>query len=257
MENVLPLFKSHYSLGKSILTLEDSTEEPVSAPVSCIALCKNAGLSHLTLVEDSMSGFLQAYQNSKQHGLKLIFGLRMTICDDATEKNEESLKTNNKIIIFVKNSNGYKSLIKIFSKAARSGFYYEPRTDRTSLKDGWDEDGLLLVIPFYNSFIHRNLLENALCVPEFSFTEPLFFTEDNGIPFDDLILKAVNKITDNGKKNKTVMAKSIYYNRKEDFKAYLTFRCINKRATLDKPNIDHMTSDAFCMESWKEKNEKV
>jgi len=252
MENVLPLFKSHYSLGKSILTLEDNLEEPNNAPVSCLALCKNSKLSRLVLVDDSMSGFLQAYQNTRQHGLELVFGLRITICDDITQKNEQSLKTNNKIVIFVKNSKGYKSLIKIYSQAARDGFYYEPRTDYSSLKELWNEEGLSLVIPFYDSFVHRNLLENALCVPEFSFTDPVFFTEDNGIPFDSLILKAVNKITSNGKKNKITKTKSIYYNRKEDFKAYLTFRCINKRATLDKPNIDHMTSDEFCLESWKE-----
>ena len=42
--------------------------------------------------------------------------------------------------------------------------------------------------------------------------------------------------------------------RKKDFKAYLTFRCINKRSTLDKPELEHMTSNEFCMESWKEKN---
>jgi DNA polymerase-3 subunit alpha len=199
-----------------------------------------------------MSGFLQAYQNTRQHGLKLIYGLRITICDDITEKNEQSLKTNNKIVIFVKNAKGYKSLIKIYSRAARDGFYYEPRTDYSGLKEHWNEEGLSLVIPFYDSFVHRNLLENALCVPEFSFTNPRFFVEDNGIPFDSLTLKAVNKITSNGKKNKITKTKSIYYNRREDFKAYLTFRCINKRATLDKPNIDHMTSDEFCLESWKE-----
>ena len=48
-----------------------------------------------------------------------------------------------------------------------------------------------------------------------------------------------------------------FYNKMEDFKAYLTFRCIGvmgKRATLNKPNLDHMCSDKFCLESWKVSN---
>jgi DNA polymerase III alpha subunit len=49
---------------------------------------------------------------------------------------------------------------------------------------------------------------------------------------------------------------SIFYKLKKDFKAYLTFRCINNRSTLERPEINHMTSDEFCAESWKEKNDK-
>jgi len=39
---------------------------------------------------------------------------------------------------------------------------------------------------------------------------------------------------------------------REDFKAYLTFRCINNRTTLNKPNLEHMCSTEFSFESWKE-----
>ena len=52
----------------------------------------------------------------------------------------------------------------------------------------------------------------------------------------------------------TVNGQSIYYKRKKDFKAYLTFKAINKRTTLGKPNLEHMASDEFCFESWKEKS---
>jgi DNA polymerase III alpha subunit len=50
-----------------------------------------------------------------------------------------------------------------------------------------------------------------------------------------------------------VKTKSIFYKNEEDFKAYLTFKCINKRTTLSKPNIDHMCSNEFSFESWNEK----
>jgi hypothetical protein len=51
----------------------------------------------------------------------------------------------------------------------------------------------------------------------------------------------------------TQETKSIYYKNRDDFLAYLTFRCINNRSSLEKPNIDHMCSDEFCFESWMEK----
>ena len=254
MERIIPLFKSHYSLGKSILTLENELQVSNESPTSCLALCKEAKLEHLTLVEDGMSGFLQAYQNTKEHGLKLIFGLRMTLCDDSSQKDEDSRKTNNKIIIFIKNVEGYKSLIKIYSFAAREGFYYHPRIDHETLHRLWDNENLLLAVPFYDSFIYRNLLENALCVPEWwSFTTPTFFKENNNLPFDNLISESIDKILEErGCSQNSEQTKSIFYNNKKDFKAYLTFRCISNRTTLDKPNLDHMTSNEFSFESWKE-----
>ena len=52
-------------------------------------------------------------------------------------------------------------------------------------------------------------------------------------------------------KFKTQETKSIYYAEEKDFKAYLTFRCINNRSTLDKPNLDHMCSSKFSFETWR------
>ena len=105
-----------------------------------------------------------------------------------------------------------------------------------------------MVIPFYDSYIFKNTLENSVCVPELDFTNPTYFLEDNDLPFDDLIKQKVINIS-----KKTEKAQSIYYKSKRDFKAYLTFKCINKRSTLDRPELQHMTSDEFCAEGWKEK----
>ena len=88
-----------------------------------------------------------------------------------------------------------------------------------------------------------------LCVPELDFTEPVYFLEDNDLPFDELVTKKVNNLSKNTQKTQ-----SIYYKNKKDFKAYLTYKCINNRSSLDKPELDHMTSNEFCVESWKEKN---
>ena len=246
----LPLFKSHYSLGKSILTLEKPDDAIKGGPDSIIKLCLDNELKELCLVDDSMSGFLQAYTNCKENKIKLIFGVRLSICFDHKDKSKESLDKTCKYIIFCKNHEGYKRLIKIYSFAAQQGFYYSPRIDFESLKTFWNEEDLSLCVPFYDSFLHKNTLDGSSCVPDFSFCSPTFFIEDNDIPFDDIIKRKVEDYTSENN-FETLQTQSIFYSEKKDFKSYLTFRCINKRTTLDKPNLDHMCSDEFCLESWK------
>mgnify|MGYP003387929317 CR=1 FL=1 len=247
---VIPLFKSHYSLGKSILTLDKPEDSLEDGPDSIIKLCKDSGIEEMFLVDDSMSGFLQAFTNSKENNIKLNFGLRITICENIENKSESSLETNSKHIIFCRNRKGYDRLIKIYTLAAKEGFYYHPRIDFESLKNFWDEKDLLMCVPFYDSFIHNNFLKGKSSMPDYSYINPTFLIEDNKIPFDYLIENRVKNYTKD--KYETAKVKSIFYASKKDFKAYLTFRCINNRSSLDKPNLDHMCSDEFSLESWKE-----
>tara|TARA_Y100000593_G_scaffold79555_1_gene148144 strand:- start:526 stop:1278 length:753 start_codon:yes stop_codon:yes gene_type:complete len=246
---MIPLFKSHYSIGRSILNLS-LNEESSGAENSIPLLCKKSGLKDVFLVDDSMSGFLQAYLNCQELKLNLIFGLRITLCSDITKKNEESRSSNSKIVIFCKTSEGYKKLVKIFGEAAKDGFYYEPRLDLNVLKKHWDDEHLMMCIPFYDSFLFSNFLNGGNFVPNFSFCETKFFIEDNDLPFDEILRDKVDSYCK--KNHKTELVKSIFYPKREDFISYLTFKCINKRATLNKPNLDHMCSEEFCLESWEE-----
>jgi DNA polymerase-3 subunit alpha len=244
---VLPLFKSHYSIGRSILTLEDEEKEE-NQPDSIIDIAKDNKLKEIYLVEDNMTSFLQAYTNTKKYNINLRYGLRITVTDDIKDKTDDSRQKNCKFVIFFKNQDGYKNLINIFTTAAKDGFYYEPRLDYKTLKSLWDEKNLLLAIPFYDSFIFNNTLKGSVCVPDIEFTKPILFIENNNLPFESIV-KA--KVLNFSKTNnlKTIETKSIYYKNKKDFKAYLTFRCINNRSTLNKPELQHMTSNRFSFES--------
>jgi DNA polymerase-3 subunit alpha len=245
---MIPLFKSHYSLGRSILTLEDKSEVD-DYPDSIIQIAKENKLKELFLVEDNMSSFLEAYTNTRNNNIKLNYGLRITITESMEDKSEESRFKNSKVIIFFKNNEGYSLLTKLYSKAAKQGFYYEPRLDYKTLSDNWSDD-LLLCVPFYDSFIYNNTLKNFICVPNFSFTKPIVFIENNDLPFDFIIKnKMLNFVKENNLE--VLLVKSIYYKNKKDFKSYLTFRCINNRTTLNKPEIEHMSSDSFSFEEWK------
>jgi len=248
----IPIFKSHYSLGRSILTLNIPGDSSPKAPVSIFDILLENKVEELFLVEDSFGGFLEAYQNCKDNKIKLNYGLRFNFLCDIEDKNEESLKSRCKYIIFAKNTKGYKRLIKIWSLAAREGFYYAPNLDFKVLQTFWNDDDLLMCVPFYDSFLHRNALEGAVCIPDFEYCNPVFFLEDNGVPFDHLIRSRIETYTKSSG-FPTQEVKNIYYKYRNDFLAYLTFRCINNRSSLERPNIDHMCSDDFCFEAWADK----
>lgn len=243
---MIPLFKSHYSLGRSILTLEDKDEKD-DYPDSIIQICKENKMKELYLVEDNMSSFLEAYSNCRKNKIKLNYGLRISVTESMSDKSEESKTKSSKIILFFKNKKGYQQLTKLYSIAAKEGFYYEARLDYETISKNWTDD-LILCIPFYDSFIFNNTLKNSLCIPQFDFTKPIFFIEDNDLPFDSLVKQ---KALSFAEKNdlKVYKAQSVFYKERKDFKAYLTFRCINNRSVLNKPNLDHMSSNEFCFES--------
>lgn len=260
MKEVLPLFKTSYSsIGRSILTLDDTDEINDNSTVSVFAICKKHKLKELFLVEDSMQGFLKAYINSQKHGLNLRYGIRISICPSIAKKRIEDRKESSKIVVFAKNTRGAQKLIKIYSRACQEGFNGTARVDPDLLSQYWDEDDLFLCVPFYDSFIFVNTVQHGMSFPDLKKFKPTFFTEDNDLPFDSVVEDAVVSYADIAKED-VQPVQSIYYYKKDDFLAYLTFRCINKRSDLSCPRLDHMGSELFCFENYlnkKEKNERT
>jgi DNA polymerase III alpha subunit len=239
---------------RSILTLEESQgldKHPTSI-FDCVLDSKN---DFLCLADTNLSGFLQAAKECEKNKLKLIFGWRGEFCLDITKQDEASLKTRATYIVFIKNLVGYRQLIKIYSQAAKEGFYYNAAYDFSHLKKLWTDD-LILAVPFYDSFLHLNSLEGQSHVPDFSFTKPIFLLEENDLPFDDLLRKKViNFAAQHG--YETLESQTIYYKSPEDFIAYMTYKCIQNRSTIEKPELNHCCSDKFNYERWKQRNEST
>lgn len=245
---MIPLFKSHFSIGKSILVLKSKGDEKASDGIFDMA--KEANMENVVLVEDNMTSFLEAAKVSKEFEIRLIYGLRLTVCDTHSE---ESLgKDCHKVIIFAKNGEGCKRLNKIYSRAYSTEYNCLTMNE---LKNLWTND-VKLVIPFYDSFIYNNIMEFSSCIPRFDFTTPTFFIEDNELPFDQIIKEGVNKYTEKHG-HPIERAKTIYYKNREDFLAYQTFKCAANRSgwagksvSLQKPNLEHCGSSEFSFESY-------
>ncbi len=244
---ITPLWKSCYSLGKSILNLEENSKPEKADSIFQIAQDNN--LKEICLVEDSMGGFLQAWKNAQKLKIKLNFGLRLSFVTDLNLSPEEKLNSSHKNIIFIKSEDGYKRLIKISSRASTIYYNKQPQIDYNVCKELWDDKDLLMAVPFYDSYLMNNLLTAKTCIPNY-FTEPVYFEEDNKHPFDFIISDKLKEIG-----IKTEKVKSIYYKDRADFRAWQTFKLICNRTygnnSLSKPNLENCCVDEFCFESLK------
>jgi DNA polymerase III subunit alpha len=242
------LWTSHYSINSSILTLDaPSNKINLEHPQSIIQICVDNNIKDLFLIETNMSGLVRAIENCQKANINLFFGLKLVVCADIHKKDAESLSTEYKIIIFMRDEKAYKNLLRIYTTASIEGFYYRARIDCPTLEKYWD-DNLLLIHPFYYSFLHRNALYLSNCNPNFNFLkEHQFFIEKNDLPFNYLIEEAIDNF---GKKNKItkIPSRSIYYLNKDYFKAFVTNKAIHNRASLEVPNEEHLSSAQFSYE---------
>lgn len=254
---VLPIFSSHHSIGSSILTLEPPPKPEdfdETQPSSVIDICVKNKVKDLFLAETNMSGFVSAYKNCKANDINFHFGLKIVLCNNMKDKSQDSLASDSKVIIWLKNTDGYKKIVNMYSKAATEGFYYRPRLDCALLRSLWDDKSLSLTVPYYYSFLHRNLLHSGNCLPDFSFTKPVFLQDINDLPFNYLLDDCIKDWCEQYSGCRIMKAKSIYYNQESDFLYYLAYKCMQERTTLNMPNFDHLGSNQFSFESWRKLN---
>jgi|TARA_R110000851_G_scaffold235866_1_gene388469 DNA polymerase III alpha subunit len=242
-----PLFKTCYSIGKSVLTLADPNKVEEGGADSAIAIAKEADLKRVTFVEDNFHGFLEARKRTKDIGASFVFGLRLKI------KTTHEEKESHMVVIFAKNDEGCKRLYKIYTSAFCD---YEQCLTLENLREFWDNKDLKMVIPFYDSFIYYNNFTFSKFIPNLLGFDLTFFLEDNGVSYDKLLEAKVKESADHYSA-KTKKVKTIYYKNKLDFKSYQAFKIIcgrmtGRRRTLDSPGLDHCCSDRFSFEAWNE-----
>ena len=247
MSNIIPLFTSDYSIGRSILPINKAGEIVENAPVSIVSIAQKYKIDPCYIIDDNLTGFIKTYKYFEEIKQQFIFGLKIIVVQDINKKDQDSLDHECKVVVFMKNSEGYSDLIRIFSHAATDGKYYVPRTSWSDLKRLWSKN-LILAVPFFDSFLHVNLLTNGKCIPDFP-DDPIFFKEKHNLPFNFLIEEAVDKYCEQYK-FKTQNVHSIYYFKNEDITAYTCFRAIGTRGSFNLPGLNHFGSNDFSFESY-------
>lgn len=240
------LIRTHHSLKKGIIQVNDYSKEE-GGPLNLANLAEKYNLNPCFAVDSSMEGLPIAYRTLKDKGINLVFGLLLEFVSDTSDESNASAHKN---IIFTRNEDGYKRLIKISTKANTEFFKSFPRMSYEYLQSQWSSNDLALGIPFYDSFLARNTLTMNQCVPSLlNIFEPVVFLENNDLPFD---LPLRRKAEEFARANslETVEAQTVYYEKPEDFLAYQAFRCTDriggKQRTYRNPNLDHFGSKSFC-----------
>jgi DNA polymerase III alpha subunit len=243
---MIPIFRSNYSLT-SILTLDKATktsERKKNRADSIFDICNDQGLEEVFIADNNLSGMVEAYENASSAGLNLRYGFRVSVCNNIEDKTDASIQTEGKLIIFAKKEN-FTDLVKLHNVANTVGsFNGKPRLDYNILKKNWSKN-LLMLIPFYDSFIFNNLLHGHCCIPDIDFANPYISIENNNLPFDNTIKKQIQSNI----KYDQIESKTIYYKNRSDFNAYMTYRCILNRTNFQKPELAHFGSREFCMEA--------
>src|SRR6056300_1725564 len=129
---MLPLFKSQYSVGKSILTVE-----------KILDIAKLNSLEKVVMVEDSFYGFRIFNQVFQEEGIPLVFGLRINVVQNEGDSGEKP----SKLVLFAMNNQGVQDLKRLYSDASLS----DCNSLVLSRYSEKDFENLKVCVPFYDS----------------------------------------------------------------------------------------------------------
>lgn len=252
MNKIIPVFKSHYSVGKSVLTLDKETEITPNKPVSIFAIAKQHNLGSVLVVDENPSGFLEGYETFKDSGIKFCFGLSINVLKDAANQSPESCDSESKLWVIAKNTVGYYDLITLWNKFSidRNKFYYHIRASFSDIFNNLTKN-LILVIPPYDSFLHKNYLDWGLDIPDIPAGTIVTYA-DMDLFFNDELVKILKSYSVNNNLELQEVHPVYYYSEKY-FKSWQTLRCIQERRSFDKPELNGCISTNFSFESFLEK----
>ena len=260
-KEIIPIFTSDASLGKAILTTDEAKDIKEDAPVSIFSIAKVHLTDKIFLCENSFVSFNAAYRNAAKLNKQLIFGIKFIITKDPLNKEDRSKLSDSNVIVWMKNSDGYKDLIKLYTAIhGNPDNYFWSKFDFKAFYRGtWKilqehvTDNLMLTIPFYDSFLHKNLLTyGAMAVPEFGKLKPIFFLEEHELPFDGLLREFVINYCKSHEYD-AIETHFCYYYNDCDSKAFQVFKCIDNREKYEKPNMEYFGQPTFSFESYLNK----
>ncbi len=254
--NILPVLFDHSSRG--ILTFWDDKDITESGAQSIIKMAKSAGLKKLFFVSNTVHTFVEAMKATEKAGIQMVFGLEILMTTDCADVTDISVRNHHKVIVVAKNSAAYEDLIKMFSAwQTRTTNYLKVRQeeyrrfDYAQLKEFWTPN-LKLVLPFFDNPISVNALKyTSGIIPSFPTDDITILREvDTGHPHEVLINYYLDQFNVE-KKYKEVPSKMIYYEKRADMKAWITYRTIRNKTSFDSPELPYCASDQFSWEDYQ------
>lgn len=137
---------SHYSLLDGVPQIPDLVKAAKAQGAHALALTDSGNLY----------GAIEFYNACQKHGVKPIIGVDFYVAARTRHDRDPKLDgRRTRLVLLAENEAGWKSLVKLVTRAQLEGFYYRPRVDRELLAE--HAEGLICVSPFFGGEISRAL----------------------------------------------------------------------------------------------------
>ncbi len=217
---------------------------------------KELGMDSVALTDHGvMYGAVEFYKKAKAKGIKPIIGCEVYMAFESRLQKRANIDSKRyHMILFAKNQQGYKNLVKLVTSAHLEGYYYKPRIDEEILEKY--AEGLIGTSACLNGKIPKFLLAGKLQeAEELALKYERWFGKGNFY----LELQHHANIPEQQELNKKIIALSkktgmpliatndIHYLREEDAEAQDVLMLINTGADPNDPERLSLKTDDFSM----------
>ncbi len=124
---------------------------------------KELGMDTVAVTDHgNMFGAVDLYTESKQHGVKMVFGCETYVASSDLE--DRTNRRNYHLILLAQNDVGYKNLSYLNSMGYLKGFYYNPRIDKKILRE--HSEGLIGLSACLGGEVAQTLEKNGIAAAE-------------------------------------------------------------------------------------------
>ena len=209
----------------------------------------DCGMSHIAITDHgNMYGIPKFVLAARKNGIKPIVGCEFYIIDgDATQREKGTKRFHQ--IMWAKNQEGYKNLVKLCSYGYTDGYYYKPRIDKTILAQ--HTEGLIASTCCLAGEVNRTLIDKGEEAAEIKLKEyiALFGKENYYVEIQRHTLGDMDKCNEwlirMAKKHDLIViaTNDVHYVNEEDAEAHDLLLALQTQSDYSDPNRFRFTDD--------------
>jgi DNA polymerase-3 subunit alpha len=238
---------TQYSLLDGMIRLEDLFKKAREYKMPAVAITDHG----------NMFGAIDFYQQAYKHGVKPIIGCELYVAPNKLTDRVAG-ETSKHLIVLVKNTQGYKNLMKLTTASYLKGFYYRPRVDKELLKEC--HEGLIASSACLHGEIADLIMQGnmegakkAAATYRDIFGEGNFYLEimENGIPEQKIANAGLIEISKE-LSIPLVATNDCHYLERDHAEAHDVLLCIQTGKTIKDTDRMHLSTDQFYFRSPEE-----
>jgi len=235
---------TQYSLLDGMIRLEDLFKKAREYKMPAVAITDHG----------NMFGAIDFYQQAYKHGIKPIIGCELYVAPNKLTDRVAG-ESYRHLIVLVKNTQGYKNLMKLTTAGYLKGFYYKPRVDKELLKEcheGLIASSACLHGEIAGLIMQGNMEEAKKAAMNYQemFGEGNFYLEimENGIPEQKIANAGLIEISKE-LSIPLVATNDCHYLERDHAEAHDVLLCIQTGKTIKDTDRMHLSTDQFYFRS--------